>query len=185
MTLLILGLILWVGAHWFKRLLPKQRARMGDAGRGAVAIGVIVALGLIIIGYRGADFIAVWSPPAFLVHVNNLLMLLAFWVYGSSAAKGAKAWPAYKTRHPQLLAVKIWAVAHLLVNGDLASILLFGTLLIWAVISVILINRAEPHWTPPAPAGKATYIRLIVISLVIFAIVAAIHVWLGVWPFPS
>ena len=184
MTILILGLILWVGAHLFKRLMPAERARMGDKGRGVVALVLVVALALIIWGYRSAEFIAVWNPPAFLTHINNLLMLLAFWVFGSSAAKGAKAWPAYKTRHPQLLAVKIWATAHLLVNGDLASILLFGTMLGWAVSEVVLINRAEPNWTPPPHAGRPTYIRLIVISAILFLVVAAIHMWLGVTPFP-
>ncbi|MFK7836682.1 MAG: NnrU family protein [Sulfitobacter sp.] len=183
MTLLILGLILWIIAHFFKRLAPEARAKMGDPGKGLVAVLVVAALVLMIIGYRGADFIPVWTPPSFLTGINNLGMLLAFWVYGSSAAKGAKAWPAYKTRHPQLLGVKIWAASHLLVNGDLASIILFGGLLGWAVVSVILINRAEPDWTPPAPAGRATYIRLAVISVVLFSIVAGIHIWLGVWPF--
>ena len=185
MFMLILGLILWIGAHYFKRLAPDARARLGDPGKGLVAVLIIASLVLMILGYRGADFIPVWSPPSFMVHINNLLMLLALWVYGSSAAKGAKAWPAYKTRHPQLLGFKIWAFAHLLVNGDLASIILFGGLLGWAVVSVILINRAEPDWTPPAPAGRATYIRLAVISLVLFAVIAGIHIWLGVSPFPS
>ncbi|HBB82220.1 MAG TPA: hypothetical protein DC031_02860, partial [Sulfitobacter sp.] len=97
MTILILGLILWVGAHLFKRLMPARRAELGTAGRGAVALALVVALALIIWGYRAADFIPVWNPPAFLTHLNNLLMVLAFWVFGSSAAKGAKAWPAYKT----------------------------------------------------------------------------------------
>ncbi len=183
MTLLILGLILWVGAHWFKRLAPEQRKRMGNPGTGLVAVLIVVSVVLMILGYRWADFVPVWSPPTFLTHINNLLMLLALWVYGSSAAKGAKAWPAYKTRHPQLLAVKIWAFAHLLVNGDLASIVLFGTLLAWAVGSVILINRAEPHWVPPPPAGAATYVRLAVIGLIAFALIAAIHIWLGHSPF--
>ena len=185
MFMLILGLILWIGAHYFKRLAPDARARLGDPGKGLVAVLIIASLVLMILGYRGADFIPVWSPPSFMVHINNLLMLLALWVYGSSAAKGAKAWPAYKTRHPQLLGFKIWAFAHLLVNGDLASIILFGGLLGWAVVSVILINRAEPDWTPPAPAGRATYVRLAVISLVFFAVIAGIHIWLGVSPFPS
>lgn len=183
MALLILGMILWAGAHYFKRLMPDQRAALGTPGKGILAVAIVVSLVLIIIGYRGAPFINVWYPPSFLTHVNNLLMVLAFWVYGSSAAKGAKAWPANKTRHPQLLAVKIWAAAHLLVNGDLASIILFGGMLAWAVGSVILINRAEPNWTPPPAAGKATYIRLIVITAVIFVIVVGIHTWLGVSPF--
>lgn len=185
MLWMILGLLLWVGAHWFKRLLPRQRGRMGDKGRGLVALLVVAGLAMIIIGYRRAEYIHVWSPPDFMVHINNLLMLMAFWVYGSSAAKAAKAWPAYKVRHPQLLAVKIWALAHLLVNGDLASVILFGTLLLWAGLSVMLINRAEIFWTPPTPAGRATYIRLAGISAILFAVVAGIHIWLGVSPFPA
>ena len=183
MTLLILGLILWIAAHYFKRLMPAQRAAMGNAGKGAIAIAIVASLALMIIGYRGADFITVWNPPAFFTGINNLLMVLALWVYGSSAAKGAKAWPANKTRHPQLLAVKIWAIAHLLVNGDLAAIILFGGLLAWAVGSVILINKAEPDWTAPAPAGRPTYIRLAVISLVALIVMSSIHILLGVNPF--
>lgn len=184
MTLLILGVILWILAHYFKRLAPDQRAALGMPGKGLVAVGILAGLALMIMGYRAADFIPVWQPPSFMVHVNNSLMLLAFWIYGSSAAKGAKAWPASKIRHPQLTGFKVWAFAHLLVNGDLASILLFGGLLAWAVGEVILINRAEPDWTPPEPAGTATYVRLAVISLLLFSIVAGIHIWLGVWPFP-
>ena len=142
MTLLILGLALWVLAHWFKRLAPDARAKLGDPGKGVVALLIVAGVVLMIFGYRAADFIPVWTPPAWTIHLNNLLMILAFWIYGSSAAKGAKAWPAYKTRHPQLIGFKTWAIAHLLVNGDLASILLFGGLLAWAVSEVILINRA-------------------------------------------
>lgn len=185
MTLLILGVILWIAAHYFKRLAPTTRANLGDTGKGLVALLVILSLLMMIFGYQNADFIPIWSPPSFFVHLNNLAMLLALWIYGSSAAKDAKAWPANKTRHPQLLAVKVWAAGHLLVNGDLASIILFGGLLAWAVGSVILINRAEPKWKPPLSAGRATYIRLAVISLVMFAAITAIHSWLGVWPFPS
>ncbi|KIN71365.1 NnrU family protein [Sulfitobacter guttiformis] len=183
MTLLILGLILWIAAHYFKRLMPAQRAAIGNAGKGAIAIAIVASLALMIIGYRSAEIIDIWYPPAFLTGINNLAMIFALWVYGSSAAKEAKAWPASKTRHPQLLAVKIWAAAHLLVNGDLASIILFGGMLAWAVGSVILINRAEPAWTAPAPAGRATYIRLAVISLVMLVVISSIHILLGVNPF--
>ncbi|MGJ8594292.1 NnrU family protein [Sulfitobacter sp.] len=183
MILLILGLILWTAAHYFKRLMPDQRVALGKPGKGIIAVAIVASLILMIVGYRMAAFIPVWNPPSFFTGINNLLMVLALWVYGSSAAKGAKAWPAYKTRHPQLLAVKIWALAHLLVNGDLASILLFGGILAWAVGSVILINRAEPEWTAPAPAGRPTYIRLAVISLVMLVVIASIHILLGVNPF--
>lgn len=185
MILLIIGVLLWIGAHYFKRLMPDARATLGERGKILVTAGIVAGLVLMILGYRSAEFIHVWSPPAFMVHINNTLMLFAFWTFGSAAAKGAKVWPANKVRHPQLMAVKIWAVAHLMVNGDLASIILFGGMLAWAVGSVILINRAEPDWSAPETAGAKTTIRLLVITLVIFSVVAAIHVWLGVWPFPS
>ncbi|MEH6523122.1 NnrU family protein [Sulfitobacter sp.] len=183
MALLIIGVVLWTAAHYFTRLMPDQRVALGKPGKGIVAVAIVASLILMIIGYRMAAFIPVWSPPTFLTGINNLAMLLALWVYGSSAAKGAKAWPAYMLRHPQLVAVKIWAAAHLLVNGDLASIILFGGILAWAVGSVILINRAEPDWVAPEPAGQKTYIRLAVITLVMFTVISLIHLALGVSPF--
>jgi uncharacterized membrane protein len=181
MGLLVLGLLIWVGAHIFKRVMPDQRAAMGDAGKGVVAVALLISLGLMIWGYRGAEFIPVWYPPSFMVHVNNLLMLVALFVFGMSATTGRLRG---KMRHPQLIAVKIWAVAHLLVNGDLASIILFGGLLAWAVLEVIIINRAEPVWDRPQPGEAKKDVLLVVITLVSFVVISAIHAWLGVWPFP-
>ena len=77
MTLLIIGLALWILVHWLKRLAPNLRASLGDAGKGIVTVLLLVGLVLMIIGYRGAPFILVWIPPFFLVHVNNLLMIAA------------------------------------------------------------------------------------------------------------
>jgi len=182
MMLLIAGLLLWAAAHWFKRLAPAARARLGDLGKGLVAVLIVLSVVAMVYGYRWADSIPVWTPPSFMVHINNLLMLIAFFVYGISATTGRLRG---SLRHPQLSAVKIWAVAHLLVNGDLASLILFGGLLAWAVASVILINRAEPNWQRPEPGSAKKDILLVVITLVSFAVVAGIHVWLGVWPFPS
>ena len=179
MILLVLGILLWVAAHLFKRVMPAQRAAMGNAGKGLAAVGILAGLVLIILGYRAAPFIAVWNPPGFLVHVNNLLMLIAVFVYGMSATTGRLRG---KMRHPQLTAVKIWAVAHLLVNGDLASIVLFGSMLAWAVLEVILINRSE-RWVRPKPGPAKKDALLILITLVMFAVITAIHSWLGVSPF--
>ncbi|MBS0124677.1 NnrU family protein [Thetidibacter halocola] len=180
-AILIAGIALWVGAHFFKRLAPDMRANMGNAGKGVVAVGILAGLVLMIWGYRGAEFIHVWAPPTFMVHINNLLMLIAVFLYGMSATTGRLRG---KMRHPQLTAVKVWAVAHLLVNGDLASILLFGSMLVWAGAEVAMINRAE-EWKRPAPGDKKKDVLLVVITLVVFAIMTAIHAWLGVWPFPG
>lgn len=181
-TLLALGVALWAGAHFFKRLAPDARAAMGDKGKGLVAVAIVLSIVLMVIGYRGAEFVPVWSPPSFLTHVNNTLMVFAFWLFGAGKAG---VWPAQKIRHPQLTAVKTFAFAHLLVNGDLASILLFGGLLGWAVASVVLINKAEPDWTPPEAAPRQKLITNAIITVVVFLVVTGIHAWLGVWPFPA
>ena len=181
MAYLTLGLILWTAAHLFKRVAPDLRARMGTAGKGLVAVAILAALGLMIVGYRQAAFVNLWFPPAWTVHLNNLMMLAAVFVYGMSATKGRLRGTM---RHPQLTAVKIWAVAHLLVNGDLASLILFGGLLAWAVLEVVVINRAEA-WVRPAPGPAKKDVLLVVITLVLYAAMTAIHAWLGVWPFPG
>lgn len=179
MLLLILGVALWAGAHFFKRFAPERRAAMGEKGKGLVAVLILLSVVLMIVGYRGADFIHIWSPPAFLTHLNNLLMVLAFYLY---AASGAKTAITRRVRHPQLIGFKTWAIAHLLVNGDLASVILFGGLLAWAVVSVILINRAQPTWTPPAPAPMRKEVTTVIATLVVVVVVMLIHNWLGVQP---
>ena len=179
MTLLILGMLLWWGAHLFKRLAPARRAAMGDKAKGVFALAILGSVVLMVSGYRAAEFVPLWSPPAFLVHVNNLLMILAFYLY---AASGMKTAVTRVIRHPQLTAIKAWAVAHLLVNGDLASVILFGGLLAWAVVSVIVINRAEPVWVRNAPAPMRKEVMAVVGTLVVVGVVMAVHNWLGVRP---
>ncbi|MFU8835859.1 NnrU family protein [Roseovarius autotrophicus] len=181
MAYLILGLILWTVAHLFKRVAPELRERVGNAGKGLVALGVLVGLVLMVIGYRQAAFIHVWAPPAWTVHLNNLMMLGAVFLYGMSATKGRLRGAM---RHPQLTAVKVWAVAHLLVNGDLASLILFGGLLGWAVLEVAIINMAE-DWDRPAPGEAKRDIVLVIITIVLFFAMTFVHNWLGVWPFPG
>ncbi|SDO26411.1 NnrU protein [Lutimaribacter pacificus] len=181
MTLMILGLILWIAAHFFKRVASDTRASMGDAGKGVVALAILVGLALMIVGYRQAEFVPVWTPPGWTTHLNNLLMLFAVFFFAMSHSRGRLR---ARFRHPMLASVKIWAVAHLLVNGDLASIVLFGGLLVWAVVQVILINRSEP-WVPPQPGEPKRDVILVVASVVGFAIIAGIHLMLGVSPFPG
>lgn len=179
MTLLILGVALWWAAHFFKRVAPARRAAMGDAGKGAVAVALVLSVVLMVLGYRAAPYIEFWPRSAALVGINNLLMVLAFYLY---AASGSKTWITRKIRHPQLAGFKAWAIAHLIANGDLASFVLFGGLLAWAVVSVIVINRAEPAWTPPAPRPAYKEVTAIVATVVVVVVVMLIHNWLGVQP---
>lgn len=185
MILLTMGVLLWTAAHVFKRVAPAKRSEMGDSGKGAIAGLIAISVIAMVLGYRWSEFVFVWSPPTFLWHVNNALMVLALLSFASSHIKDGKLWPATKWRHPQLAAVKIWAVAHLLVNGDLSSIILFGGLLAWAVLEVILINKAEPDWTPPPVAPTRKKFVLFAITVVTFLAITAVHAWLGVYPFPA
>ncbi len=180
MIWLILGLLLWAGAHFFKRLAPAARARMGKAGKAAVALVLLLALYLMIEGYQAAPADPLYSSPAWLRGINNLLMLFSVYLF---AVSGAKTALHRYTRHPMLWGTVVWASAHLLVNGDLPSLVLFGGLLAWALAEMVVINRSEPDWQPPAPRGRAAEIRAVVIALVVYALIAGIHTWLGYFPF--
>jgi uncharacterized membrane protein len=120
-----------------------------------------------------------WNPPAFLTHINNLLMLIAVFLVNLGKVPGLLR---SKMRHPMLGAVKVWALAHLLVNGDLASVILFGGMLAWAVFDMIKINKMQ-EWARPA-AGPVIYdIGYGFVSLGVFAAIAWLHTYLGYWPF--
>ncbi len=182
MIWLVFGVLLWAAAHLFKRLAPKVRRGMGDSGKGLVAAGSIVGIVLMVIGYRMADPLPLWALPGWAWHLNNLMMVAAVLLLGLGHSKshlnGA-------LRHPMLTAVIVWAVAHLLVNGDLPSLVLFGGLGLWAVVQMVMINRAQPHWIPPKRGtlkGDAIYI---VASIVVFIVIVLIHSWLGPSPLPA
>lgn len=182
MIWLILGVLLWSGAHLFKRLAPEARANMGDKGKGLVALVLLASVVLMVIGYRAADYIAVYEPPYFLRHLNNLLMLFALYFTSPGPSKGALF---YKMRHPMLTGFKIWAAAHLLVNGDLASLILFGGLLAWAVIEVVTINKSEPDWQPKEKGTIAKDAMFFVASIVLLGVIGYIHGLIGPSPFPG
>ncbi|KPQ07034.1 MAG: putative membrane protein [Rhodobacteraceae bacterium HLUCCA12] len=177
---LILGVALWAGAHLFKRLAPERRAAMGEAGKGLVAVAVLASIVLMVLGYRWAEYVHLWTPPSFLIHLNNLLMLLAIYLFAASVLKTRIT---RVIRHPQLTAVKTWALAHLLVKGSLAGVVLFGGLLAWAVVAVILINRAQRDWQRPAPASWISEAIAVVLALVGLWLIGTVHIWLGVWPY--
>lgn len=178
MLILILGVALWWAAHLSKRLAPGLRDRLGRGGvAGLLALSVL----LMILGYRMADGPYWWGASAPLKGINNLLVLAAFYLF---AADGMKTRITARVRHPQLTGFALWAAAHLLPNGDLPSVVLFGGLLVWALVEMAVINRAQPLWTPPAgpfPARKE--IMAAVGAVLVLLVVGLIHRWLGYNPF--
>lgn len=190
MTILILGVVLWAVVHMVPVYAPDRRAaivgRIGEGPwKGLFSLASITAIAVIVVGWKAAGETPVdlWFPPAWTVHLNNLLMLVAFLFFG---AGHAKANLRRLVRHPQMTAVKIWAVAHLLANGDLRSVVLFGGMALWAGATVGLTNRRDgPRVVYPPSPLRADLIHA-GLSVALFLIVALGHRWLfGVSPFPG
>jgi len=155
MTLLILGLALFVAAHTFTSLRGARAAaigRLGELGyKGLYSLVSAAGLALIVIGfgsYRGAGYIEVWDPPRALRPVALLLLWFAFVALVAAYAPPGRIKAVL--RHPMLVGVKAWALSHLLLNGDLGSMLLFGGLLAWAVYDRIALKRRGDVGAAPA-----------------------------------
>jgi len=179
MLLIAVGLALWAAVHFWKRVAPASREGLGNAGKGIVALGSVLAIVLMVIGYGSTHGTIYWGRTPPMTGINNLLMLLAVYLF---AASGAKTRITKWVRNPQLTAAMVWAVAHLLVNGDTPSFLLFGGMFAWALAEVIWLNRVAP----PAPYKDVPVkkeVTAVIVTLVVFSLIVAVHTWLGYFPF--
>jgi uncharacterized membrane protein len=157
LLVMILGLLLFLGAHTFTTQRELRARLIASTGEGGYKIGYALVsfagLALIVWGfahYRATGWIDVWYPPKALNHVTAALMLPAVIMVVASYLRG-RIYVALK--HPMLAGVKLWAAAHLLVNGDLGSIVLFGSFLGWAVFDRISLKRRADAGGPPIPVG--------------------------------
>ena len=158
LAILVLGLVLFIGAHSAVTLRSPRAALMNRLGNGPYMFlfAVLSVVGIVLIGwgfalYRQTGWIDVWSPPSFMRHITILLMWPAVILVLAAYLPGHIK---QKAKHPMLAGVKLWALAHLLSNGDLGSIILFGSFLAWAVYDRIAVKRREQ-------AGEVTNIRIV------------------------
>ncbi len=157
LLVMILGLILFLGVHTLTTQRQLRAAVIASSGESAYKIGYAVVslagLALIVWGfahYRATGWIDVWYPPVAFKHITVALMLPAVILVVASYIRGR----IYTTlKHPMLAGVKLWAAAHLLANGDLGSIVLFGSFLGWAVFDRISLKRRVDAGAPPIPVG--------------------------------
>ena len=155
--LLVLGLALFLGVHTLttqRDLRAAILARLGEGGYKALySLIAVVGIALIAKGfsiYRATEWIDIWYPPKAFRHITLALMLPAVILVIASYIRGR----IYTTlKHPMLAGVKLWAVAHLLANGDFGSIILFGSVLAWAVYDRITLKSREDAGAPPIPVG--------------------------------
>ncbi|HEX5211142.1 MAG TPA: NnrU family protein [Pseudolabrys sp.] len=167
----ILGLAVFFAAHifvTFRGARDNAIATLGlNAYRAVFAIVSIAGLALIVWGYAHyrAQAPQIWSPPAFMRHITIGLMLFAVIFFTAAFI------PSHiktKLKHPMLAGIKTWALAHLLSNGDLASILLFGSFLAWGVYARIAAKRRGDLGTTAAPAGWTNDVIVVAIGIVIY-----------------
>jgi uncharacterized membrane protein len=188
MSVLILGIVLFLGVHSIRILAPQWRdervAAMGEgAWKGLYSIASLIGLVLLVWGYAIARQTSpvLYAPPAWMAHLSILLMAIAFVSLAVSQFPAGRLKPILK--HPMLLAVKVWAFAHLLVNGDLASLLLFGSLLAWAVWDRISVKRRGAPIASPGPVKWD--IAAVLTGFVLWALfIWKLHEWLIGVPVP-
>lgn len=188
MGLLILGLVIFLGAHsvgmaaadWRERTV----VRLGEVPwKGLLSVVSLVGFLLIVWGYGLArqEPVPLWAPPTWLRHVALLVMLPAFPLLLAAYLPGRIK---TATKHPMLAAVKLWAFAHLLANGNLADVILFGSFLAWAVADRISLKGRTPPPVHGAAPGKANDAIAVIGGLILYgAFIGILHVWLfGVSP---
>ncbi len=189
MEWLIAGIIVWFVAHGFKALFPKLRAkiteRLGEEkSRSPFATGILIAFILIIYGWRHADSsFSLYDPSPVLLMPGILLMVLAFYSFiASTAGVRLLRW----NRHPQLSGMFLWGIGHLMTNGEVRSVILFGGLSVWALTLMPLINKRDGAFTRLAPANVKTEWKYGAITAVVCLVAAGTHglytaIWLIHW----
>ncbi len=183
MLVLILGLVLFLGMHalTMKRdLRARLIERFGAGGyKGLYSAVSIIGFVLLIYGYglqRAAGYTVVWEPPVWTRHLALLLNLPIFILLGVGKRP---SWLLSRVKHPMLLAVKIWATAHLLANGDLGSMLLFGGFLAWAVMARISTKRRPEEIARSAAMAGVAFGRRDIIAIVAgLALYVVFALWL-------
>lgn len=188
MLWLVLGLVIFLGAHSVRIVAPGWRdARIAAWGegtfKGVYSLASAIGLVLIVWGYGKAweNPVLLYDPPVWTRHLAALLMLLSFISLAAYMLPAGRLKPILK--HPMLLAVKIWALAHLIANGDLGSVVLFGAFLLWAAADRVAAKRRGAPVPKPGPATMdVAAVGLGVVLYLLF--VWRLHVWLiGVAPF--
>jgi uncharacterized membrane protein len=181
LAVLILGLVVFIANHLFVSFRDARAAAIARLGKPVyhTLFGIVSLIGVALIAwgyttYRANDWVQVWTPPDGMRHATIGLMLIASILIAAYIVPSQiKAW----TKHPLILAVKIWAFAHLLINGDLGSMLMFGSLLAWAIFAFASARRRKDVVLPRAPDGWLNDGIVIVLGI-------AIYLALGFWFHP-
>ena len=191
MTWLILGLVMFLGMHSVRVVAEGTRSRFiaqrgAGAWKGLYTVVSLLGLALIVTGFTQARLqpVVLWATPGWTRHLAALLVLVAF-VLLVAAYVPRNAIKA-KLHHPMVLSVKLWALAHLMANNTLADVLLFGSFLLWSVMSFSAARARDRAAQTVYPAGTVAGTAItVVVGVLAYAAMAfwAHAAWLGVRPF--
>jgi uncharacterized membrane protein len=193
LAIMIVGLAVFLGSHTLVTLRPQRAALIARLGEGPYKgfFALASLVGILLIGYgfglyRAGGYINIWMPPRWTRHVTELLVWPAIIAIVAAYVPGEIK---RVLKHPMLVGVKLWAFAHLISNGDLGSIILFGAILAWAVFDRISLKRRRDAGAPPFPVGgrRNDVIAVVVVgTLVYFVLGFWFHPWvIGVPVFGS
>jgi uncharacterized membrane protein len=187
MTLLIAGVVLWTIAHLLPAIAPEVRnnlaSRFGEGPYKALfAFDIILALALIVFGWKSATPTALYAPPMYGSSIPSTALLLAvLLMVASSMPNNLRRY----VRHPQMTAVLFWSASHLLTNGDSRSLVLFGGLGMWAILEIVFINKRDGEKPKPDSVPLLKDVITAGVSVLIFAALLNFHASLfGVSPIP-
>ena len=183
MFFLILGIVLFLGAHTVPTLRDRRAAVISRIGeqpyKGVLSLAALAGFALIVWGfhvYRRTGWVQLWEPPSWSASLARLLMLLAFIALAASGKQPGRirGW----LRHPMVTAVKIWAFAHLLANGDLGGVVLFGSFLAWGVWDRISLKRRGDLGAPRAAQFTRADGIVVVVGVVLWVLFMVLHPWI-------
>jgi len=183
MLILILGIVIFLGIHTLTAFRETRTALIERYGlqvyKGVYGIVAAIGLALIVYGfirYRAEGMIQIWTPPLWMHYLAPPLVWFAFVAIAARRAPPGRirGW----LRHPMLVAIKSWALAHLLVNGDLGGMILFGSFLAWAVFDRIAVKKRGDEGAPRISGFTRGDAIAIGVGTALFAVVLYLHPWL-------
>jgi len=184
MVLLVLGVLLFAGVHLIPSLAPGVKSawlgRLGQGGyKGTFSLLLLAAFALIIVGWRSAQVTHVYLPSAALHAPALALLIIAFLLM---VVAQRKSHLRRLVRHPQLTGVLLWGVAHLLLNGDSRSLVLFGGMTLWALLEIVAINRRDGIWIKEDAPGWGAELLTLAITVIVVGVIVYIHPWIAGMP---
>ncbi len=179
--MLALGLLIWSGVHLFPAAARPARTRVVErigeqAYQGGFALALVIAILLMIFGWRSITPGTVYGAPAWGVRAAEVGVFIGLFLF---AASGVESNVKRMLRHPQLTGCAIWGGSHLLANGDQRSLLLFGGMLIWSVVEIVFLNRRDGDWEKPEPAPASAVLKPLIGAALAYVGIYFGHPWIA------